>query len=855
MSQLSPVSPEPDYSNFLDAPVFRKVLPNGLTLIAREDPSHPLISVQAWIKTGSIHEGSLLGCGLSHYLEHLLFKGTAKRTAQELTREIHALGGYVNAYTTFDRTVAYIDGPSAQGESFVEILQDFVMKATLPREEVIREKDVILREIDMGLDDPDRQVLQGLFETAFRRHPYRYPVIGYKELFRGVQPEELETYYAERYVPDNTVLVVVGDFETEALLEWVESTWGELDRGRIRTPQVSLEPDQLAHRETRLAGEVKLHRGCMAWKAPGLTDADAPALDLLASVLGSGDSALLWQEIRDRQKAVFEIDASAWTPLDGGLFWIWYTAEPGKGNHAESAITDYLMSVLSRSFPGELVEKAKRQALVSEMNARKTVSGQAGRLGLAEVAAGDLDYPKQYFSRLQPLTGQDLMEAGRRVFREAGLTAVSLEPLESRKATFLKRGGHGEPLPPFERIQLDNGVRILLQPDARLPKLHLRAALLGGPLFEGKGQSGVSRLLATLLSRDTHTRTAAEVAETIESTGGSFKDFSGNNTFGLGVEVLRDQWEIGLEILQDGLLQPAFQAETLERERDAQVAEIEESFDEIVDFGCYHLRERFFGEHPFRRDSYGTIEEVRCLDREAVAAHHGELLKGNNLVVAAAGDYKKEALVEALSEAFGKVSAEGLAGRRAPFTEPAATGRQLVTLPRQQAVVFSAFPCPGLTDEGNLASELLDECLSGMASRLFQRVREEKGMAYFVSARRIVGIDCGMLTLYAGTHPDQVEAVYEEFSAEMERFRVGAFLEDELTHAKTRLKTQRISGMQAIGARALQAALNTLYGLPVNDWLDYPERIDAVSEEDLQELVRNWMREEQRLDLVVRAGD
>lgn len=855
MSQLKPVSPEPDFSAFLDAPVFRTVLPNGLTLIAREEPSNPLISVQAWMKTGSIHEDALLGCGLSHYLEHLLFKGTAKRTARELTREIHALGGYVNAYTTFDRTVYFIDGPSSAGESFVEILQDFVMKAALPRDEVIREKDVILREIDMGLDDPDRQVLQGLLETAFRRHPYRYPVIGYKELFRGVKPEELEGYYGERYVPDNGVLVVVGDFKTEALLDWVEGTWGELERGRIRTPQVLAEPDQLARREARLDGAVNLHRGCMAWKAPGLTDPKAPALDLLASVLGSGDSALLWQEIRDGRKAVFEIDASAWTPLDGGLFWIWYTAEPGKGEAAESAITDYLGTVLSRPLPEELVEKAKRVALVSEINARKTVSGQAGRLGLAEVAAGDLDYPKQYFSRLEPLSGRDLMETGQVVFREGGLTAVSLEPKGNRKASYLRRAGRVEAPAPFETVRLENGVRILLQPDARLPKLHLRAALLGGPLFEREGRSGVSRLLATMLTRDTESRTAAEVAERIESTGGSFNDFSGNNTLGVGVEVLRDQWQTGLEILGEGLLRPAFARETLERERDAQVADIEESFDEIVDFGRYHLRERFFGDHPLRRDADGTIEEVRSLDREALTTHHEALLKGENLVIAAAGDFEKEALLEFLTETFGGVSAGALNRPTASFTEPAATGRQTVALPREQAVVFSAFPCPGLTDERNLATELLDECLSGMASRLFQRVREEKGMAYFVSARRIVGIDCGMLYLYAGTHPDQVEDVFGEFAEEMERFRNGDFLEDELTHAKTRLKAQRISGMQAIGGRALQAALNALYGLPVNDWLDYPERIDAVTEGDLQELAQSWMRGDRRLDLVVRAGD
>ena len=149
-------------------PVHRKVLDNGLTVLVREDSSSQVSSVQLWVKTGSIHEGPLLGAGVSHYLEHMLFKGTEKRSGKEISREVQSLGGYINAYTTFDRTVYYIDLPSEHTSEAIEILADAGFNSTLPAEEVEKERDVILREIDMGKDDPDQQLVRALFETAYR---------------------------------------------------------------------------------------------------------------------------------------------------------------------------------------------------------------------------------------------------------------------------------------------------------------------------------------------------------------------------------------------------------------------------------------------------------------------------------------------------------------------------------------------------------------------------------------------------------------------------------------------------------------------------------------------------------------
>ena len=175
--------------SFWNEPVSRAVLPNGLTLICKRDTSAALVSVQVWVKTGSVHESEQLGAGLSHYLEHMLFKGTERRAGREISATVQAHGGYINAYTTFDRTVYYIDLPSEHVAVAIDILADAVLHSTLPADEVTKEKDVILREIAMTTDDPDNRLWDTLFSTAFREHPYRQPVIGHRDVFAAVAPE------------------------------------------------------------------------------------------------------------------------------------------------------------------------------------------------------------------------------------------------------------------------------------------------------------------------------------------------------------------------------------------------------------------------------------------------------------------------------------------------------------------------------------------------------------------------------------------------------------------------------------------------------------------------------------------
>ncbi|MEM9227719.1 MAG: pitrilysin family protein, partial [Verrucomicrobiota bacterium] len=252
-------------------PPQRICLDNGLTVITREDRSAELVSVQAWVKTGSIHEQVHTGSGLSHFLEHMLFKGTEKRGPLDISREVHAFGGYINAYTSYDRTVYYIDAPVEAAHEAYAILADMTLSARIPNEDFLSERDVILREIAMGADDPDRQLFYHFAETAFRAHPYRYPVIGLKPLFAEVTREVLYDYYRARYQPSNLVVVVVGALTSQEACALAEETFGQAPLRHTARVTVEPEPAQLASRTVRARSDVNIVRGMLGYKVPGLS--------------------------------------------------------------------------------------------------------------------------------------------------------------------------------------------------------------------------------------------------------------------------------------------------------------------------------------------------------------------------------------------------------------------------------------------------------------------------------------------------------------------------------------------------------------------------------------------------------
>lgn len=835
-------------------PVHRTELENGLVLLVQPDDAAPVVSVQVWVKTGSQHEGALLGAGLSHYLEHLLFKGTERRAGREISATVQAHGGSINAYTTYDRTVYYIDLPAPHLEVAVDLLADMVLRSTLPADEVARERDVILREIAMGDDDHDRRHWDALARTVFKNHPLREPVIGHRDVFSAVTRDELLAYYRERYAPNNLVVVIAGDISAEVARASVEKHFGAAPRRRLAPVYQPSEYAQLSPRVRRDTAEVEQSRGAIAWPTVALTHPDAPLLDLLAVVIGYGDSSPLWQSLREKQRLVHSIDAHHWSPGEAGLFALFFSCDPDKRDAAERAVRRELDRIAAKGFTRPELARAVRQLVVGEIGGRKTTSRRAARLGSAEVVAGDLDFSRTWFERVASATPAELKRVLREWLCPARENTVSLDPAAKPDAA----QAAGSSLPALRSADwtlktLPNGVRLLLRRDDRQPNLHIQLVCEGGPLYEAPGKRGASALLATMLTKDAGKRDAAAVAAAIEAVGGSFSPMSGNNTLGVAVEVLPGDAALAVELLRDAVLAPAFAARTFEVERDAELAQLQQDEDDVVSAGHRLARKKFFGDHGFALDAHGDPEGVKALKPADLRALWKKLAVGGNVVVAVAGDFEEKTLVPALTRWLAKLP-KGAAPAKPARHVPAKAATHAQTRECSQALVFDAFPGPGALDTDDTKAAVLHEILSGMAARLFERVREEKGLAYFVSASRVVGVEDGMFYLYAGTQPGKEDEVLGEFDAELARLAAGEIEAEELARAITRLQASRRMRLQTNAARAGEASVRTLLGLPLETLAEWDARLAAVTAKDLAGFARGWLAAKKRQRLVVRPA-
>src|SRR5467141_3612150 len=404
------------------------VLPNGLTIIVQEDRSAPVASVQAWCATGSIDEDAHLGAGLSHILEHMLFKGTKTRSTNEIAQKIQDVGGYINAYTSFDRTVFWIDVPKDGVATALGVLSDAMMNSTLPPEEYRKEQEVIRREFAMGMDDPDRVAGLLLFGTAYQRHPYRFPVIGEIEIYNQLTQEQVMQYYKTRYVPNNLTFIVVGDVDAEKVRQQLTELFAPYPEKSLQPVFIPAEPPQLGRRETHNEFATELSRLSLAWHIPEITHPDVPAIDLLSTILGEGRSSRLYRRVREEAGLAFGVSAFYYTPWDPGLLGIDATVGPAKREATQELVLKILEEIKQAGVTTNELAKAKKISLSHHFGSLTTMRGQASDLGSNWFLTRNLNFTRDYLAAVQEITPEDIRRVADKYLTSDNLTIISLNP-------------------------------------------------------------------------------------------------------------------------------------------------------------------------------------------------------------------------------------------------------------------------------------------------------------------------------------------------------------------------------------------------------------------------------------------
>jgi zinc protease len=382
-------------------------LPGGLTVILKRDPTVPVVALQAWARCGAVDEAPRI-CGISHGLEHMVFKGTPSRSAGEITRDIESKGGAINAATQLETTHYYIDIPSYGLEPALDVLADAITHPTFPEDELQRERKVILEEIHRRDDSPEATLWDEFASALFKGTPYGTKVIGSIETVSGLSQKDLFDYFGAHYVPENLAMVITGDFDRSKTLKRVERLFKDLPRRPAPAKPVI---DLSGRRPGRsvIRKPVELVYMALGHPAPGLGHPDAVGLDLLADVLSGGASARLYQKLREDRQLVLSI-ACDYIPFSQcGMFALFGEAFPDKADAAIEAIASEFNNLRKDPIRQAELDRARARIKSEWLQGSETPHGRASTLGSLN-ALGAIDVITSYLKRIDEITVDELMD-------------------------------------------------------------------------------------------------------------------------------------------------------------------------------------------------------------------------------------------------------------------------------------------------------------------------------------------------------------------------------------------------------------------------------------------------------------
>ncbi|MCC6642635.1 MAG: insulinase family protein [Deltaproteobacteria bacterium] len=839
-----------------DLPFQRERLDCGLTVLLRELHVAPVAEVQIWAGVGSADErpGEL---GLAHFYEHMLFKGTSRRGVGEVAGDVEGAGGRINAYTSHDVTVYHATLPSRALATGIDVLSDMVRFPAFAPEEIAREIEVVLEEIRRGNDSPSSVLADAIFAEAYRVHPYRSPILGPPESVAAFERGRVLDFFRRWYGPDNLTVVLAGDLRADEALAWVRAAFADAKPSGARRARAA-EPRQRGLRAALLRRSFERASLELVWPAVGFGHPDAPLLDLLGYVLGGGESSRLVQQVKEHAGLADRIDASAYTPLDAGLFAVSLETSAENAEAALEAVARDVERVRRAVVATDELERARVNFLASEHFERESVSGIARKTGSFALLAGDPLGDARYLGAIRRATPADLLRVAQQYLAPDELTVGAVLP-EAAPVRFDRGSVEGAITRGFESAarsfarpsrlpaiadgivshHLACGARLYVAPRHDVPVVSLRAAGLGGLLCENEGSAGITSFLASMWLRGTELRSALDLARSIESLAADIDGFSGRSSLGLTLDCTSEQLTPALDLFAEVLLRPGFDEEEIERERRETLAALARREDRLGEKVFDLFLGALYPSHPYRLPLRGLPEAVQGFDAANLAAHHTRLVQAENLVIGVAGDVDADEIAARLSSLLAELAGGDFVTPSPPADPPLREAARVeIRKAREQAHLVIGFRGLTVRDDDRFALEVISQILAGQGGRLFLELRDRKGLAYAVNAANVEAFAPGFFAVYIGTAPEKLEEAERSMRTELERLLDAPPAEDELLRAKSHLAGSFEIDLQRSSVRAAHLSLDALYGLGADADRFYVERVLSVGAEDVLRVAR-----------------
>ncbi len=879
-------------------------LANGLTILTREMHTAPITTFWIWYGVGARNETPGI-TGISHWVEHMLFKGTPQLPAGEIFRRINKNGGVLNGFTSLDYTAYYATLPSDRIDIVIDIEADRMVNARFDPDEVTSERTVIISEKQGGENHPTVHLREAAMGAAFRIHPYRQGVIGYLSDLQAITRDDLYNHYRTYYVPNNATVVAVGDFDSDELIAKIEAAFGPIPRGGTIPAVRPVEPQQEGERRVIVQRPGPLPHFSVYYHTPAVGSPDVFPLMVLDAVLGGagglgmGNGASLGRSSR-LYRALVETELATGAGCGYGLMRDPYLFSISAGLRPKVELAEVERVVFAQ------VDRLRDEVPSDEEMARALKGLRAqfayGSEGVSNIAywLGSLGtihthtLYDEFLDRLAAVTAADVQrvaqeylipenrtvghfvpstERGARSVESPGGAAAALAGVERR---FYSDGGGLDaaqaaatsgftPLPdsalpaarsPFHRQVLPNGIVVLGSERPESASVVLRARLRAGSLFDAAELEGLARLTAIMLQRGTARHSFTELNELTDSLGASISAEPGRLIVDLRVRCLVEDFAALTELLADVIRCPSFPAAELEKVRGQTITGIMQGDQDTRTVAERGLRKLAYpADHPYSRSITGTKESVTAIDHAALVAFHAAHYRPDVLSFAVVGGIAFDEAVRTIQQHFGDWEAEGDTPTfiipLAPL--PTETRREEFALAgKSQSDISAGHPALPRTHPDYYALDVANFILGrfGLSGRLGQRIREEQGLAYSTSSSLDGGMGPGMWAARAGVNPVNVDRAIESIITEVQRLQAEPVTEEELLNAKDFLTGSLPLALESHDGVARSALDIELYDLGL-DYLDrYPAIIRALTREELHEAAKRHLHPE-RLAITV----
>lgn len=829
-------------------------LPNGLLVYIIRDTRFPLVCSRLYVRAGSANEDPAQA-GISHVLEHMVFKGSSHRPKGQIAREVEALGGYINAATSFDKTWYIADMPAAHWREGISVIRDMAFQATLDPEELKAEKEVVISELQRGEDSPMRKLFENLQTASLKNTPYGRPIIGYEDTIRSLTENDLRDYVRKWYQPQNMMLLVAGDIDPVGVLQYAESIFGLLKN----TSDMNVKGDFDLTTAPEGAPVVEVVRGPwnkvymgIAMPAPALRDLRSVELDVLCYLLGGDGTSLFYQKYKYDKRLVDSIDVSNMSLARAGMLSVTAQLEPDKTAEFWDELTKGIASLSAADFENSAIARAKFNLEDGMDRAGETLNGLASWQGSIQFDLGgkqgeeNLRFTQRNVNQAQLQKAIDTwfnpVQARVRVLAPQNAELPDFEAIMRQNWPASREGTTAAPTlsagAAKQTVDLGNGCTLILIPDNSAPYVSINMLFTGGNAMLKPSQQGLASLSARVLNDGCGSMSKPVLEKWLAERAASVGAHAGLQTFGINLTGPARFNEDYFGLIRDILRKPKFDPAEFKREVENQLAAIRQRNDQPLSYMFSKINPFLFPDgQPYGYDGLGTEESVSSFNVVDVR-DFWTLQSGQPWALAIAGSFDAEKAI-----AFAK----SLPAPRMDMLKIAApewdTKKVLeLALPgRNQAHLMRIFKTVPPTHPDAPGLELLQAVLSGQSGLLFTRLRDEQGLGYTVTAFNRSMPLAGYLAFYIGTEPGKVDAAKKGFTLIEDIVKKELLPADELKAAANRLLGDYLRDRQSLAARASEAATNMILGYPEDFQRILLEKAAEVSPERLREIAASYL--------------